>query len=263
MSRLRLLPWLVLLMPTHAMPQQVRDVLDVVAGSNPTLRYGFYTQASGQVAMGRYYFVDDGENLRLSLVRFGKAAVELPVFRYARDEGVLEFGWDGKPNRKCRLDRENDQLLLGNCIEGLIVMPIAIRVVNRYDKEWTGLHFPVSHADIAIIEKAVKILESQDRRNLEGDRNCEDDFHSERFSAFCALYAASIEIDGEYRHRRPAMQAARDSLLDKFPGAYAHTLRDINNNASIPDEALVAALEEASALLRNQLGSAWPERVPR
>jgi hypothetical protein len=118
-------------MPHCAMSQQVWDEMDVLDGPNPTLRYGFYTRPSGQVEMGRYYFIDEGENLRVRLVPFGKTAVELPVHQYDRDNGVLELGWAEKPGRKCRLDRQNDALFLGNCIENSTVMPIAIRVANR------------------------------------------------------------------------------------------------------------------------------------
>ena len=152
---------LLILMPICAMSQQVWDEMDVVDGPNPTLRYGFYTEPSGQVTMGRFYFIDDGDNLHVRLAAFGKTAVELPVHNYDRDNGVLELGWDGKPDRRCRLDRQNDALFLGNCIEQLTVMPLAIRVVNKYDEEWQGTYFPVSGVDLAIIEKARQILELQ------------------------------------------------------------------------------------------------------
>ena len=245
------------LMPAFAMSQQVRDELDVVDGPNPTLRYGFYTLPSGQVAMGRYYFIDDGSSLRVTLVPFGKTAVELPVREFDRENGKLELGWEGKPGRTCRLDRLGNTVFLGNCIEDLKVMPIAIRIVNEYDEEWLGKNFPVSDIDLAIIEKARQILEAQEQRNLDGDRNCDDDKTANRFSVFCALYVASIEVDGVYRHRRPALQAARDSLWERYPGEYAHMLRDINNNASIPDAKLIESLDATYAALQAQMGSLW------
>ena len=57
-----------ILIPISAMSQQVWDEMDVIDGPNPTLRYGFYTEPSGQVTMGRYYFIDDGNSLRVRLV---------------------------------------------------------------------------------------------------------------------------------------------------------------------------------------------------
>jgi hypothetical protein len=100
----------VFLTPVSAMSQHVWDEMDVIDGPNPTLRYGFYTEPSGRVTMGRYYFLDDGNDLRVRLVPYGKTAVELPVLKYDRDIGTLDLGWDGRPARKCRLGRENDAL---------------------------------------------------------------------------------------------------------------------------------------------------------
>jgi hypothetical protein len=248
---------LVFLVPAVSSSQQVRDELDVIDGPNPSLRYGFYTLPSGQVAMGRYYFIDDGDSLHVSLVPYGRTAIELPVHQFDRNRGMLELGWQGKPDRMCRLNRQNDALFLGNCIENELVMPIAIRVANPFDEEWLGMHLPVSDTDLEILARARQILESQDQRNLNGDRNCDDDLAANRFSVFCALYTASIEIAGVYRHRRPAMQAARGELLNRFPGDYAHRLRDINNNKSITDEELTESLAAAYSALKSQSGLRW------
>lgn len=238
-----------------AVAQQDWDAMDVLDGPNPTLRYGFYTEVSGQVMMGRYYFIDDGSNLRVRLVPFGKTAVELPVEEYDRANGVLELAWEGKPERRCRLNRQNEGLFLGNCIENLAVLPIAIRIANEYDVEWQGTHFPVSETDLAIVARATQILAGQSRRNTDGDRNCDDDVKSEVVSVFCALYVASLGVDGVYRHRRPAIQTVRDELRSRYPGEYVHTLRDINNDAEIPDADLIEALESARSTLQSTLGA--------
>jgi len=241
--------------PVCTPAQQVWDEMDVVDGPNPTLRYGFYTEPSGQLMMGRYYFLDDGETLRVRLAPFGKTAVELPVLEFDRDEGVLELGWEGKSDRKCRLQRHEESLFLGNCLEDLKVMPIVIRVANDYDVQWQGTYFPVSDMDIAILDKARQLLAEQEQRNRNGDRNCDDDISAGRFSVFCALYYASIEIAGTYRHRRPAIQAVRDELWDRFPGDYAHMLRDINNNTDISDAAFIETFDLAKARLLSDLHS--------
>lgn len=229
------------------------DALDVVDGPNPTLRYGFYTDMTGRVQMGRYYFLDDGHQLRVRLAPYGRTPVELPVRAYDRSAGSLELGWEGRSDRTCRLHRENVKLFLGNCVENFVVMPIAIRVANEHDAEWIGADFAVSHDDIKILEAAQRIMAAQGKRNLEGDRNCDDDIAANHFSVFCALYAASIEVAGVYRHRRPAMRAARDELERRYPGDYAHRLRDINNNQDIADETLMAALEAARVRLASEL----------
>ena len=76
---------LAILLPDCAVSQQAWDEMDVIDGPNPTLRYGLYTEPSGQLPMGRYYFIHDRSNLRVRLVPFGKAASELPVLSYDRD----------------------------------------------------------------------------------------------------------------------------------------------------------------------------------
>lgn len=248
---------ILLVAPAMASAQQAWDEMDVLDGPNPTLRYGFYSEPSGQLQMGRYYFIDDGTTLRVRLVPFGKTARELPVRAYDRSQGMLELGWEGRPDRTCRLEQQNERLFLGNCIEGLSVMPMAIRVANAFDVEWQGTYFPVSEADLAIVKKAMEVFEAQEQRNLEGDRNCDDDMASGRLSVFCALYAASIEVAGVYRHRRPAIQAVRDHLWERFPGDYVHMLRDINNNAAISDSQLLDAFDSAYTALQSHLGSTW------
>lgn len=236
------------------------DKFDVVDGTNPTLRYGFYTESNGKIQMGRYYFIDDGVNLRVRLAPFGKTATELPVRGFNRTEGILELGWEGKPNCICKLVKQNEFLYLGNCIENENVMPIAIRVVNEYDEEWTGFNFPVSEIDIQILKKAKEILLLQDYRNLNGDRICDDDIATGNFSLFCSLYYASIEVDGIYRHRRPAMRLAREEAVRRYPNKYIHELRDINNNPNITKQELVDIIDSAILMLTEELNSIFNKK---
>lgn len=224
------------------------------SGANSTLRFGFYTEASGQVRPARYEFIDDGENLRVSLALYGKTPVDLPVLVYDRAAGTLELGWSGHPDRRCRLDRAGENHFLGNCVEGEQVMPIAIREGNRFDAELMGQYLEVSETDIEILDRAARMLTDQPRRNVNDDRDCEGDAASGSVSVFCALYLASIEVSGIYRHRRPAIMAARMALFNLAPGDYEHLLRDINNNASIADGAFIEALESAQASLQARLG---------
>ncbi len=242
-----------LTMTGGAVAQQVRDNLDVIDGPNPTLRYGFYTDPDGSIQMGRYYFIDDGESLGVSLVPFGKTVTELPVKHFDRQAGELRLGWEGKPGRVCKLNRNGRDLYLGNCTEGEDIMPIAIRAANEFDAEWMGSHLAVSETDVAIVDEAIRILSEQDSRNPGGDRNCDDDIAAHHFSIFCALYVASVKVAGVYRHRRPALRIARDQLIGDFPGDYAHMLRDINNRAEISDGALIASLRAARERLLHEL----------
>ena len=219
------------------------DELEVLDGPNPTLRYGYYTESDGIIKMGRYFFIDDDSELKVRLAPYGKTAINLPVLEFNRDKGIIKLGWEGKPNRKCKLIKQNGSLFLGNCIEKNAVMPMVIRTANENDKEWMGIYFSVSDIDIKILKKAKEIISTKDSRNLECDRNCDDDIKGENFSLYCSIYYASIEVDGVYRHRRPAMQALRKELVKRYPGDYPHRMRDINNNPKITNQVLLDILD--------------------
>ena len=229
------------------------DKYDVIEGPNPTLRYGYYTESDGTIKMGRYYFIDDGSNLRVRLAPYGKTATDLPVLEFDRNEGIIKLGWDGKPDRECKLMKQGDSHFLGNCIENNSVMPMVIRIANENDKEWMGVYFSVSNADISILKRAKEILLSKESRNLNADRNCDDDIETGDFSFYCSLYYAAIDVDGVYRHRRPAMQAVRKELVNRYPGNYVHRIRDINNNPEITNKELLEVLDVAISELTLEL----------
>lgn len=243
--------------PPEAPEGEYWDRYDVIDGPDPTLRYGFFTQTNRTLCMGRYYFIDDGTRLQVRLAPFGRTPIELPVHRYDRQGGVLELGWEGRPERRCVLRHPGENLWLGSCLEGEAVMPMAIRVADESDVEWQGAYFPVSSTDVAIVYRAWEIMAGQGPRNRADERICDDDIASGRHSVFCALFAASLEAAGVYRHRRPAMQVVRDTLWERFPGEYVHTLRDINNNADISDAQIIAALSAAQATLAGHIGRSW------
>ena len=219
------------------------DQYDVVDGPNPTLRYGYYTQADGTLEMGRYYFIDSGSELTVRLAPYGKTPTELPVLAFDRNKGILKLGWEGKPDRECQLIKQGQSLFLGNCIENNAVMPMVIRIANENDKQWMGVYFSVSDTDIAILNKAKEIMLAKDSRNLKADRICDDDIETGNFSFYCALYYAAIDVDGVYRHRRPAMQAVRKELVKRYPGNYVHRIRDLNNNPEITNQELLEVID--------------------
>lgn len=230
------------------------DKFDVIDGPNPTLRYGYYTESDGKIIMGRYYFIDNGSELKVRLAPFGKKATDLPVHEFDRNKGIIRLGWDGKPDLKCTLIKQGDSLFIGNCIEKNSVMPMVIRIANENDKEWMGVYFSVSDTDISILKRAREIILSKESRNLKADRICDDDIETGNFSFYCSLYYASIEVDGVYRHRRPAMQAVRKELVKRYPGNYVHRIRDINNNPEITNEELLEVLDTVISELTLELG---------
>ncbi|MEP3420095.1 MAG: hypothetical protein ABJN35_00010 [Erythrobacter sp.] len=120
---------------------------------------------------------------------------------------------------------------------------MAIRIANRADYEMMGFHLKPSAVDVAILQRAKAILAGQTKRNLSGDRDCSDDRANSRYSVYCSMYDASLDVAGSYRHRRPAMQELRRSLTDMFPGQYVHRLRDINNDPDVTNEQIFEAID--------------------
>ena len=255
-----------LIIPSAVIAQEVSwDEYDNVRGSNPTLRFGFYTEPDGKIQSGRYYFIDDGVNLRIRLAPYGKTPAELPVLEFDRTEGILKLGWEGRPNCFCRLVQENESLYLGNCIENNIVMPIAIRTLSEFDTEWNGAYFEVSETDILILKRAKEIILTQGSRNLDDERICDDDIANGNFSLFCSVYYASIEVDGVYRHQRPAKLAVVKEIIKLYPEyddrnrqpqqPMIHAMRDFNNNPKMTNQDLVNIIDSALAQLTLGLNS--------
>ncbi|MEM6585217.1 MAG: hypothetical protein AAF692_05635 [Pseudomonadota bacterium] len=217
------------------------------------MRYGFYVSEAGEIELGRYYFLDTGEDLRIWLAPYGRPQTELIVSRFDRSKGELELVWGPNTQRTCRLNRYSDGLLLGTCTQEVTITPIAIRIANQSDHEMMGLYLEPSRADAAILQRAKAILVGQAKRNLNGDRDCSDDRARGEYSVFCAMYEASLEVAGTYRHRRPAMQELRRSLTEMFPGQYLHQLRDINNDPNVTNERIINAIDATVDRLTSKL----------
>jgi hypothetical protein len=82
--------------------------------------------------------------------------------------------------------------------------------------------------DVEILERAAEILSSPAAWDRQDDRTCDPE--ATRWSLFCALQKASIEVLGEYQHRRVALQEVRFAIEDVTGGReFEHRLMDFNN----------------------------------
>ena len=89
---------------------------------------------------------------------------------------------------------------------------------------------PVTKADLQIIEVVKKMLKNEESWHKDDDRDCTDDRDNKKYSLFCALQTASIEVEGEYNHRSALMQKVRININNRYPDKeFAHRLRDYNN----------------------------------
>jgi len=89
---------------------------------------------------------------------------------------------------------------------------------------------PVTESDLLIIQKSISLLKDEKNWNRADDRECKDDFENQKYSLFCALQKASIEITGSYDHRKAVLQMIRKTIVDIYPKkVLEHRLRDFNN----------------------------------
>ncbi len=112
---------------------------------------------------------------------------------------------------------------------------------------------PVVEEDLLILKHADKILSDQTRWDQSDDRVCEED--DTTWSLFCALQKASLEILGEYQHRRVALQEVRFAIEEVSGGEeFEHRLKDFNNTRSFGEikRVLSIATERVEARLRDE-----------
>ena len=113
---------------------------------------------------------------------------------------------------------------------------------------------PVESDDIRILLRAEALLDSAAAWNREDDRVCVDDERQGRRSLFCALHQASLDVAGEYRHRRPALQEVRFAIEDATGGrAFEHRLRDFNNLPSTNFDTVTRILQTARRRVAERL----------
>jgi hypothetical protein len=89
---------------------------------------------------------------------------------------------------------------------------------------------PVTNADVQIVQRARKILDSESKWNRADTRICPSNVKT--FSLYCALEMATDEVSGKFEHRGAAMQEARFVIDEIAPNRknYEHRLMDYNND---------------------------------
>lgn len=108
--------------------------------------------------------------------------------------------------------------------------------------------------DLKIIQRAYSILSDTAIWNKQDDRQCDDDITNGKYSLFCALFKASIDVSGEYIHRRPSLQIVRFTLEKYENGRVVnHRLMDWNNHADTTFEEVKQVLRESEEIVKQQL----------
>jgi hypothetical protein len=113
---------------------------------------------------------------------------------------------------------------------------------------------PVTRQDLSILDRADAILSDQARWHRKDDRTCT--LEDTTWSLFCSLQRASLEILGDYDHRRAALQEVRFAIEAAAPGQqFAHRLRDYNNLPTTRFEDIKAVLHVARERIADRLAA--------
>ena len=113
---------------------------------------------------------------------------------------------------------------------------------------------PATEKDRQIIEFAGKLLADSSRWHQDDDRECENDIENNRWSLFCALQHASMEIYGEYNHHNTAIQSVRFVIDELVPNhGFPHTLMDYNNESSTTHSDILRVLELSRQRIEREL----------
>jgi hypothetical protein len=113
---------------------------------------------------------------------------------------------------------------------------------------------PVSETDLRIIRKTKELLKGESLWHKNDDRDCTDDIQEQRYSLFCALQSASIEVEGEYNHRNAIMQKIRHTIVTIYPDkVWEHRLRDFNNMPETDFTVLMDLLNRVESEVKSEL----------
>jgi hypothetical protein len=140
----------------------------------------------------------------------------------------------------------------------LILVTFAATLDKSFGQEFTvdnGNHdLMFDSVDIQIIKKANDILINESVWSKEDDRKCQDDIDSNKYSLFCALYKASIDIIGEYDHRKPALQQIRWIIDSQYKERLAgHRLMDFNNHINTNFDEIKGLLAESIKIIEKKI----------
>ncbi len=115
---------------------------------------------------------------------------------------------------------------------------------------------PITKSDLLIIQKTKALLKDENHWNRNDDRKCKDDVANKIYSLFCALYIASIEVEGAYDHRKAVLQKIRKTIVEIYPNKeLEHRLRDFNNLPETDHKLLMDLLTRVENQIIEELGN--------
>ena len=136
----------------------------------------------------------------------------------------------------------------------LILVTFAACISQSFGQEFTpdkgkrDLVFDT--VDIQIVVRANEILSDDSKWSKADDRKCLDDIDAKKYSLFCELYKASLDIVGEYNHRKPGLQQVRWIIGDKYRNRLDnHRLMNFNNHPDTTFDEIKSLLAESLKII--------------
>jgi len=113
---------------------------------------------------------------------------------------------------------------------------------------------PATKGDLRVLALARRLLATPGRWERRDDRKCDEDLASGRYSLFCALKQASMDIMKEYNHHNAAVQTVREVIGEMFPGReFEHTLMDFNNDPGVTHDRILGVLAAAESRIAKEI----------
>jgi len=110
----------------------------------------------------------------------------------------------------------------------------------------------VSQLDLDIILSADELLGSEEAWEKGSVGGC--DASANKLNLFCALEKASIEVQGEYVHRQPALQEVRFAIDDHYRDRWTlHRLADFNSHQATTFADVKSVIAMASQRIKAKL----------
>ena len=113
----------------------------------------------------------------------------------------------------------------------------------------------ITKADLEIVKRASKILDSPAKWNRADNRQCPTE--AKTFSLYCALEVATREVSGKSEHRGAALQEAR-FVIDEIAANrnYEHRLMNYNNDPTTTFDDIQKVLRLVEERLAKRLAQA-------
>lgn len=231
-------------------------VVFLVKGSiikaQPSLWFGT-VKTGDSIAQGRFEITGDSIIKSVVYAPYGISATAFKKVKH--QDKKLSFEWQiNELIYQCLLNSQDATSYTGVCTcEKAQPIELIIRKFSQEDAYLQGDTLHAGTKDIQILDRALSLLNNGVNWNRFDKRVCNIDSYPYKWSLFCALHQASIDVDSEYRHLRPAVQATRQAIEEITEGKkYAHLLQDYNNEAK-DFEAIAKALNGAKKIIAEKI----------